>query len=197
MIGIYKITSPSGRVYIGQSVNIAYRFNYYKGGHCKSQKKLYRSFIKYGVENHSFEIICECDKSELNDKERYYQILYKCVTHGLNCDLSNDSNCPKERSEETKKKISLYQTGIVRSSITRSNMSEARKGLKFSDSHKENIRKSKQGQNNKRSKLIIDLATGVYYESIAEAGICHNIDSRTLSRYLNGTRRNKTMLKAI
>lgn len=35
MIGIYKITSPSGKVYIGQSVNIKERFK----SHLKNRKK--------------------------------------------------------------------------------------------------------------------------------------------------------------
>ena len=30
MTGIYKITSPTGRIYIGQSVDIYYRWNDYK-----------------------------------------------------------------------------------------------------------------------------------------------------------------------
>ena len=60
MVGIYKITSPSGRVYIGQSVNIEKRFlSYSKLLRCKTQIKLFRSFLKYGVINHIFETIEE------------------------------------------------------------------------------------------------------------------------------------------
>ena len=61
MIGIYKITSPSGKVYIGQSRNIENRFLQYKNKHCRFQFRLYNSFNKYGVENHVFEIIEECE----------------------------------------------------------------------------------------------------------------------------------------
>ena len=57
MIGIYKITSPLGYIYIGQSINIDYRFNVYKKLKCKSQLRIYNSFVKYGVDNHIFEII--------------------------------------------------------------------------------------------------------------------------------------------
>ena len=56
MIGIYKITSPSGKVYVGQSVNIERRLKEYKILKCKKQVKLYNSFIKYGFENHKIEI---------------------------------------------------------------------------------------------------------------------------------------------
>ena len=56
MIGIYKITNPKGRVYIGQSLNINRRFATYKIEACKGQTRLYASFKKYGVEKHKFEM---------------------------------------------------------------------------------------------------------------------------------------------
>lgn len=61
MIGIYKITSPTKKVYIGQSVNIERRFLVYKKLNCKKQPRLYDSFRKYGVDKHKFEILCECE----------------------------------------------------------------------------------------------------------------------------------------
>ena len=57
MIGIYKITSPSGKIYVGQSWNIEKRFFRYKSLACKAQCKLYASFKKYGVKNHIFEYV--------------------------------------------------------------------------------------------------------------------------------------------
>ena len=47
--GIYKITNPKNKVYIGQSKDIIKRWYYYKTLHCKSQIKLYNSLLKYGV----------------------------------------------------------------------------------------------------------------------------------------------------
>ena len=46
--GIYKITSPSGKIYIGQSKDINLRIIYYKNARCKCQQKLYYSILKYG-----------------------------------------------------------------------------------------------------------------------------------------------------
>src|SRR6478736_5572293 len=43
MIGIYKITSPSGKIYIDQSKNTNIRFRDYKSLKCKKQIKLYNS----------------------------------------------------------------------------------------------------------------------------------------------------------
>lgn len=67
MVGIYKITSPSGRVYIGQSVNIEGRLEDYKWGvNIKSQRKLYRSILKYGYFKHIFEVVEECSIEEVD-----------------------------------------------------------------------------------------------------------------------------------
>lgn len=58
IIGIYKITSPTNKVYIGQSININRRFKEYLNIlKSKGQTKLYHSFNKYKIENHTFEIL--------------------------------------------------------------------------------------------------------------------------------------------
>lgn len=78
MIGIYKITNKSNKkCYIGQSTQIEKRWNNHKiAAFNKSDKAydypLYKAFRKYGIENFSFEVIEECDNSELNDKEKYW-----------------------------------------------------------------------------------------------------------------------------
>jgi group I intron endonuclease len=69
MIGIYKITSPTNKTYVGQSINIEKRFKQYERLDCKKQPKLYNSFSKHGVKNHIFEILEECSLDELNTKE--------------------------------------------------------------------------------------------------------------------------------
>lgn len=88
--GIYKITSPSGKVYIGQSRNVLKRFREYKTlSNCKGQNRLYNSFLKHGVDNHIYEIIEECSINFLNEKERYWQDYYEVLNEkGLNCVLT-------------------------------------------------------------------------------------------------------------
>lgn len=93
MIGIYKITNPKRKVYIGQSINIKKRFNGYKWSKCKGQPILHNSFLKYGVNNHKFEIICECKKSDLYELEAYYQKLFSANgKNGLNCFINSDKD---------------------------------------------------------------------------------------------------------
>ena len=73
VIGIYKITSPSGRVYIGQTVDFVKRKSHYKKLKRNHQIILYNSIKKYGWESHTLELIEECDVFLLNDRERYWQ----------------------------------------------------------------------------------------------------------------------------
>lgn len=88
-IGIYKITSPNGRVYVGQSINLKNRENQYKNiNESHGQIKLHRSFLKYGLENHIFEIIEFCSLDELDEREIYWGHHYHVLSsQGLNCRL--------------------------------------------------------------------------------------------------------------
>lgn len=130
MIGIYKITSPNGRVYIGQSRNIEKRFKQYYRNGCKGQIRLTRSFDKYGIKNHIFEIIEECGFNELNVKERYYQDLYDVIDihKGMNCFLVRTEEKPYVMTEESRLKRSAAHKGKIVSRETRNKMSKAHKG---------------------------------------------------------------------
>jgi hypothetical protein len=105
MIGIYKITSPTGKIYIGQSTNINNRKYYYSSIKCNKQPKLYNSLLKYGWEQHIFEIVEECNLEQLNDKEIYWGMYYNVLGEdGLNLRLGDANGVC---SEETKQKIGL------------------------------------------------------------------------------------------
>ena len=87
--GIYKITNQeTGQVYIGQARNMAERFK----EHAKcgldidrpAANKLYQAMVEDGLYNFSFELLEECDASELNDKERHFIELYKSAEFGYN-----------------------------------------------------------------------------------------------------------------
>ena len=84
MRGIYKITNPEGKIYIGKSKNIKKRFETYKLLNCKKQPKLFRSLAKYGWVNHLFEIIEECPLNILTERETYYIEYYNSTDCGLN-----------------------------------------------------------------------------------------------------------------
>jgi group I intron endonuclease len=110
--GIYKITSPSGGIYIGQSKNIINRKWEYASLKCRDQSRLYNSLKKYGWSNHTFDIICECSESDLNELEKYYIKKFRTFNtkHGMNL---TDGGDHFKHSEETKQKISKSHIGIM------------------------------------------------------------------------------------
>lgn len=112
MTGIYKITSPNNRVYVGQSIDVENRFKEYGRLKCKGQSRLYNSLKKYGVENHKFEVIEECAVENLNERERYWQDYYDVLSKkGLNCTLVKANGLSGKRSYETTFKISMTKYG--------------------------------------------------------------------------------------
>lgn len=54
---IYKITNPTGRIYIGKTANYNKRIGNYKRKDAKSQVALFNSISKYGFDSHEIEVI--------------------------------------------------------------------------------------------------------------------------------------------
>jgi group I intron endonuclease len=141
-IGIYKITNPVGAIYIGESKDIEKRWNRdYKNLRCKNQTRLYNSFMFYGVENHTFEIIKECTVKEIPYYERYYQEYYNVLDreYGLNLKLRNVGEKKEVYSDETREKMSeskkkLYESGYINHNKGTKASDESKK--KMSDSQK-------------------------------------------------------------
>lgn len=105
---VYKITSPSNRIYIGStSRDIEERWYHYKKLDCKGQTKLYNSFIKYGIENHIFEIVWIGDVEEMLKMERIFGEKYDSMNQktGLNCKLPGYDDVPIIYSKESKLKM--------------------------------------------------------------------------------------------
>lgn len=171
MIGIYKITSPSGKVYIGQSVDIYKRWYIYKRMLCKPQTHLYNSFKKYGVESHKFEIICQCNRADLNRLEQEFIKINKSLSHqnGLNLKHGGKST---NHSQETKDKIGLAQKKAWQSNPIRN----SNKGKRMSIIAREKLSKARIGKymfgENPNAKIVLDYSNGIFYTSLKEA--CHS-----------------------
>ena len=76
--GIYKITNiEEGKCYVGQAANIADRWRQHIkrgiGAEAATRNKLYPAMLSLGVENFTFEIVEECDRTLLNEREDYWQ----------------------------------------------------------------------------------------------------------------------------
>ena len=87
--GIYKITNlKTQQCYIGQSVSIGERFKQ----HCKcgcgigvsASNKLYASMQQDGIWNFTFEVLEECPRDQLNEKEKLWIELYQSNIYGMN-----------------------------------------------------------------------------------------------------------------
>ena len=105
---IYKVTSPSSKMYIGQTRRDPRR-RWMQ--HCWSSSTgcaaLKNAITKYGAENMKFEVIEECADAMLNDREQYWiRELNTLRPHGYNLTTGGDA-C--ELSEETKTKISAMK----------------------------------------------------------------------------------------
>lgn len=146
MIGIYKITSPSNKIYIGQSINIEDRWKKYQKypESIKNQTKLYNSIIKYGSENHIFEIIEECEESKLLERETYWKNFYKVLEiPSLCCRIDGKGG---KNSRETNLKIGKIHKGKKYSKESKQKISKAKKGIVFTEEHKRKISEAKKGK---------------------------------------------------
>lgn len=80
-IGIYKILNiVNNKVYIGSSNNINRRFKDHKNfliNNKHNNKHLQSAWIKYGPDNFLFDILEECDKDSLSNKEQYWITFHK------------------------------------------------------------------------------------------------------------------------
>lgn len=135
--GIYKLTSPSGKVYIGQTYNLYKRFCTYRRGRCKLQRHLYNAIMKYGWENFTAEILFRSNyyngiKESLNHAETYFINLYDSINNGYNIRGGGGNN---SISEETKLLMSKAALGRKFTDEHRANLSKAFKGRKLSEEH--------------------------------------------------------------
>lgn len=130
MIGIYKITNPLGRIYVGSSINIERRFKQYKYLRSGEQRKINNSILKYGYENHTFEVLCQCSKEILLEKEAYYCLLLDVLhRNNLNLVIPKRGEVFNSMSESVRKKIG-----------------DVHRGKKMSDEQKEAIRQALIGR---------------------------------------------------
>lgn len=163
MIGIYKITSPSGKVYIGQTTNFTKRKNYYKNGAKPYQVRIHNSLQKYGYDAHSIVLIEECLVDNLNERERYWQDFYDVIgKNGLNCRLTETKDKSGFISDESKAKMSEARQnriltdkeryrlkslflGRKHTQETKRKMSEAVKGKKKTAEHIAKLPQNQKG----------------------------------------------------
>jgi hypothetical protein len=124
---IYRLKSPSGKVYIGQTKNLSERLSSYRNYKCKAQKKLYASLMKYGFDQHELYII-----------HRFPYIVSQSIIDNYEI-----------YSIEMHKAMGLELLNITGGGA-------GFKGMKPSSANREAILKATQGENHKLAKLTDD-----------------------------------------
>lgn len=92
--GIYKITNQeNGKCYIGQSVDVSKRWKDHAkcglGIDAPLGNQLYKDMQTYGIWKFSWELLEQCPREQLNEKERYYINLYQSQDFGYNSTKGN------------------------------------------------------------------------------------------------------------
>ena len=141
MVGIYKITNPKNAVYIGQSRVIKERLARHKRLGSEKCRKLYNSLVKYGPENHKFELIYELPTDVSNSVIDDYEIFYLAQFKEAGYELLNlkDGGSFGGHTEETKEKIRLITTGKKQSAETIAKRVQKNTGKKRTPEQREKL----------------------------------------------------------
>lgn len=162
---IYKITNPSGSIYIGKTINLSKRLDRYKNLHCKSQINIYRSLLKYGFNSHEVTILHELPIDVTNLVLSGYEIFYIKVFRDAGFNLMNltdggEGLLGKKHSKETIDKMRLsakgvspaaraaalaFHTGRKMPEEQRRKIGDSSRGCSLSENHKRKISERKKG----------------------------------------------------
>lgn len=129
---IYKITSPTGRVYIGKTTRLKDRISYYRNNNKGGQKILDSSIKKYGWGQHTFEVIDEAPIKQLSELEIKYikdlNTFHYDNPNGMNLTKGGEGTLGRKHSAETIAKQVAKRIGTKRSDATKKLMSDLKKG---------------------------------------------------------------------
>lgn len=207
-ITIYKILSPSNKIYIGQTRRFKSRMSSYRNLSCESQHALHNSLVKYGFDAHKISILEEYSdttpQAMVNSREIFFIELFKknLPLLMLNIALGGHGGLV---NEETREKLRIRQTGKKYSQESRQKMSQKklgkpspRKGVALPEEVRMKISKNKMGciwtDSHKRLRKIIDSKIGIIYRTIGDAAKEFKIKRTTLNAMLVGQNKNKTNL---
>jgi group I intron endonuclease len=195
MIGtIYKLTSPSGKCYIGQTTDAkARKREFYNPNKYYSGHKLDNAIKKYKAENFTYEVLINIKESDkfklrkiLDELEVFYIKKFDSYNNGYNMTLGGSGSTGCFQTEESRKKISEKAIGRKGSMLGRHLTEEQRKKVSdfaktrigdknpfYGKEHSEET-KQKIAKANSISVIQLDLAGNIIneYVSAKEAARC-------------------------
>lgn len=121
MMIVYKLTSPSGKCYIGitkRPLNIRISDHKHRAIKCHSHLKIHCAIRKYGINNFKIEILSEDGNSEL---EKYYIKKFDSIKNGYNISpggeyglyTGNPSMLGRNHTSKTKLKMSKSAKKVI------------------------------------------------------------------------------------
>ena len=207
---IYKMTSPTNKIYIGQTRNIIKRKSYYKRLQTIKQPAIHNSLKKYGFDAHNFEIIEilpeDISQDLLNEKEIYYINFYK--NNGYLMLNIREGGSNGKPSQESIEKVRIANTGRKQSKETiekrkQTNLKNgfiptppSNKGKKASMETKLKMSLAAMGQvgvkglNNAKSRCIAQVLNNeiiCVFETVTEAITLTGIPKNTIHRALKNS----------
>lgn len=157
--GIYQITGPNNKIYIGSSVNIHARWQHHKGLLRRNQhanSKLQNAWNKYGESAFTFETIEIVSDATmlLQIEQKWLDTLFSTIPETKLYNIGRDARAaqrgrPSSRkgsimSDDQKRKLSEAHLGKKRSEATKQKISRAMVGKKKSDATRAKMRYMKQ-----------------------------------------------------
>lgn len=200
---IYKITSPSGRVYVGKTKRLKIRIWEYRWRSKKRKSIIHDSIKGYGWEAHKLEVIEEISDELLNEREMFWikelNTFYLDNENGMNMTRGGDGNVPSwKHNIERRKKQSKAFSGKNNPFYGKTHSEEyrKRKSIEVSEYNKKNgVKVPEWGAEKGRQKIIKAVlmydAAGSFvreFESCTEAGKFINGKARDISACASGRR---------
>lgn len=145
MVGIYKITSPKGKVYIGQSWDIEKRWNQHCYGNAQ---QISRSIQRHGRDAHCFEVVHELPSDVSQSVLTAYEQLYIDSYRDTGAVMMNnrDAGSAGKMSDETKVKMSNARKGKPLCEQAKQKLRIIHAGKKLSEEHKKKLSVSHIGK---------------------------------------------------
>lgn len=137
--GVYSITSPSGKQYVGSAKSMRHRWS----AHCSALRRgdhhspqLQRAFNKYGEDSLRFEVLLVCAPEHLT---MYEQAAIDAMGPAYNVLRHARSPLGVKRSEQTKEKIAASKRGKSRPAHVIEALRKANFGKVLSAEHRAKI----------------------------------------------------------
>jgi group I intron endonuclease len=187
--GVYVLFwKDFGHFYIGSSKSVLKRYNKHRYLMTHGINKNGDIQKYYNINGYpNIAVLKYCQECDILNKEQYYLNLYFEDHKCLNFNKNAYSSKGYKYSEENKAKMSAARKPFILSGKDSPNY-----GRKASLESKLKMSEAQKGAKSIKAKLVFDTYTGVYYDCLIDLTNLYNLNHRNMSRYLSGSRKNKT-----